>query len=183
MENRATYESESDPANINFSDLTDIIGFRELLHLTTDDKSADRPPWTVVTKAVMMAESEVNSYLARRYTVPAVKKLSPTDVQVPLQVWDWTACVLKYKLYRRRPHVPDDVIEDYKECLRKLENAASGRIKVVELEVDSDGVASSDTPETIALVGDVDRPVNIVGRFSQRSKIGNATDSDGFSTS
>ena len=112
----------------------------------------------------MRSEALVDSYLQKRYKTPAIIKVSSTEVIVPTQVFEFTSSVLRYKIYSRRPHVPDNVIDDYKITERNLLMVSRGSINIIELEMDSDSIGVPSKEESQSIVGTVKRGVNNLGR-------------------
>jgi len=85
----------------------------------TDDSDAGTVDETIVAKATEDADSEIDTHIGRKYTVP----VSP----VPAAVRKWSVDIAIYNLYARREGPPDWRTERYNSAVRSLERIADGR--------------------------------------------------------
>lgn len=116
-----------------YCDREDIIrelGGQTLIELTSD---SDTIEWGVVDKAILRASSLIDSYLARRYTVPLE---NPPEV-----IEDAAIVITTYFLYAKRAHsaaaeVPADLKERYQQVISWLKDLAAGK---AEIDIDAGG--------------------------------------------
>ena len=95
-----------------------------LVQLTDDDKDGI-PDTTVVNNAIDRAQSEVDGYVATKYSVPLA---SPSEFIKGL-----TATIAIYRLYGRgRRGIPDDWQTRYDNAIKSLRDVASGKITLGE---------------------------------------------------
>jgi phage gp36-like protein len=107
-------------AYITQSDLTEQLSNTELIQITDDQRLGIVDP-SVINKAIVSAESEVNGYLATRYAVPVA-------APVPDLVKKLSLDITIYNLYRRRKRISEDVRTAHEDALKKLEQIAKGMI-------------------------------------------------------
>lgn len=103
-------------------DITKLIPEDSLLQLTDDEGNGTIDSGRI-TEAISQADSEIDSYCGRRYSVPfvtvpgIVKKIS-VDISI-------------YNLYSRRVEVvPETRSERYKNAIRQLEGISKGAISI-----------------------------------------------------
>ena len=93
----------------------------DVLIQLTDDNKDGAVDATVVTDAITRAQSEVDGYLAKRYSVPIATP--------PQLVKSLTATITCYRLFGRRGRgVPDDWSKRYDNAVRTLRDIAAGTI-------------------------------------------------------
>ena len=80
----------------------DVYSSDEVLIQLTDDDKTGSIDSTKVTECIVAAQSEVDSYLAKRYTVPITGT-------VPETVKEWCVQLTTLRLHQRRLRVPEDV--------------------------------------------------------------------------
>lgn len=100
------------------ANMTARFGAGELEQLTDRDGSAGAIVDSVLDAAIARADSEINGYLARVYTLPLAEA---PDVLV-----DWAADIARWALYT--DHVPDHVTTRYREVIGRLKDVAAGRM-------------------------------------------------------
>ncbi len=88
----------------------------------TDDEGTGELVEERVTQAIRDADDEIDSYLGLRMRVP----LSPA----PDTVRRLSVDIAVYNLYSRREKLPENRLERYRNCVRFLESAASGKISL-----------------------------------------------------
>ena len=87
----------------------------------TDDAKAGTIDATKINECIVAAESEVDSYLAPRYTVPITGT-------VPETVKEWAVQLTTLRLHQRRLPVPIDITELGDEARRQLKLVNDGTI-------------------------------------------------------
>ena len=100
------------------SDLLGQISNAQLIQLT-DDAKTGAVDTTKITQAIDGAESEVDGYVATKYTVPVA-------APVPQLVKELSIDIAIYRLYRRRQRIPDDVKKAYDDAIARLKDIAKG---------------------------------------------------------
>ncbi len=88
----------------------------------TDDEGTGEFVEARVTQAICDADDEIDSYLGLRMRVPLVP--------APDSVRRFSVDIAVYNLYSRREVVPENRAERYRNCVRFLESAASGKISL-----------------------------------------------------
>jgi phage gp36-like protein len=101
------------------SDMIARFGEDEVIQLT------DRAALGVVDAAVLLAaleeaDAEINPYLQSRYAVPMV--------DVPRIIVGYACDIARYRLCGATAMVTEDTRSRYKDAVRFLENAASGKV-------------------------------------------------------
>lgn len=130
-------------------DLIDRYGADELAQLT-DRAAATTIDAVVVNRALADADSEIDSFLARRVTTP----LSPAP-----QIVKAHACAIaRFRLHK--DHAPEHVRDAYKDAIAWLNKAAAGSISIDGLPT-PEGATTADMPI-------VDAPARIFGRDAMR---------------
>ncbi len=109
---------------ITNDDIALRIGPRAYVQLT-DDGNTGSANEAVVTTARLAAESEVNSYLARRYRTPIDIDRHP-DLAALLA--SSALDVAAYRLHARRPPTPGEVLARYHAVLTWLRQVAVGEV-------------------------------------------------------
>ena len=83
------------------------------LVMLTDDAGAGTIDTTKVAECIVAAESEVDSFLAKRYTVPIT-------TTVPETVKEWAVQLTVVRLHQRKLPIPPDIWEMAAEARRQL---------------------------------------------------------------
>lgn len=121
------------------NDIEDQISEEKLAELTSDD--GDPVDETVVTKAIVDADSTIDSYISKAYSVPVM------IVPVPPKLNQLSVTIAVYKLFSRRASnvggVNETVQKDYDDAIRFLELVAVGKATI--------GIVP--TPQTASSVG------------------------------
>jgi phage gp36-like protein len=119
-----------------YNDMLGMIDEAELIQ-ATDDKGTGVVDQGHVTAAITAADSEIDGYLAGRYTLP----LDP----VPAVLKTFSVDMAIYHVLSRRLGAPDGRKDRYKNAVAFFKSVAKGEVK---LGVDDpDGSGGSDTPE------------------------------------
>jgi len=108
------------------SDVELRLGAAAYVQLTDDDGDGVADT-AVVDEARLAAEGEVNSYLARRFTVPIDVSAFPELADVLKSI---TLDAAEYRLRIRRPPAPQDVLEKYVRTLEWLRGVSEGRLEL-----------------------------------------------------
>ncbi len=111
---------------ITNSDIQTRVGNAAYVQLADDDGdgSADS---AVVDELRLAAESEVNSYLARRFMVP-IDLATHTDLADLLK--SITLDLAEYRLRCRRPPIPKDAVDKFAHAIDWLRGVADARIEL-----------------------------------------------------
>ncbi|MBK8268023.1 MAG: DUF1320 domain-containing protein [Planctomycetes bacterium] len=120
----------------------------------TDDAGTGMADATKADEARLGAEGEANSYLATRYTVPVDVTSSP---EVAAVLTSFVLDIAVYRLHRRKPPVPPDVVRAYAEAVTWLGRVASA---VVQLPA---GVALAE-PTTLGILAENTGPARSMTR-------------------
>ncbi len=111
------------------ADLLDRLSTEQLIELTTDDPAAQQPDSGRITQAITDADSEINSYAAKHYSVP----LDP----VPAVIQKYSVDLALYNLYTRadRPDLDesDAIVRRYQDARKFLQYLAEGKVTLGEL--------------------------------------------------
>lgn len=119
-----------------------------LIQLTDDNKDGSVDS-SVVTDAITRAQSEVDGYLATKYSVPIAAP--------PQLVKSLTATLTCYRLFGRRGRgVPEDWGKRYDDAVRTLTNISKGLVK---LDVEPPPAESS-----TATAGEIKGPERVFDR-------------------
>lgn len=164
------------PDQIFLGDLDNIMSFSELIDLTTPDRSRsgerielDRPDRTTALDAVQRAEGTLDSYLARRYTVPVLTKAG----LVPRDVYKYALNAVKYEFYSEYPNMPSGVEIAYQKVMQWLLNVSKGLALIPELVIDVEG-GITQNPSFMGggVVGRVHTQIDIFGtnRFGRSGR-------------
>jgi|Deesub1362B_J571_1020462.scaffolds.fasta_scaffold00331_35 phage gp36-like protein len=94
----------------------------ERIRQLTDDNQTGSIDQNIVDAEIEGADAEINGYCQEKYTVP----LSP----VPTLIKELSKKITRYRLYMRRGKVPEEIQNDYKNCVKILENIARGLISL-----------------------------------------------------
>lgn len=117
--------------DIFLGDIKSVLSVRELIELSNDDKFSDRPDQMNVLDAVESAESDFDSYVNKKYTIP----LENVSGHVPRVAKQKCLYLFKYFLYARRPNVPTDVVILYDKTTSWLRLVSEGRIEIPNLRI------------------------------------------------
>ena len=101
------------------------VSTAQLVQLTDDEKTGEVDT-DKVTKAIEDAESEVNGYVGKRYSVP----IAPP---IPNLVQKLSTDIAVWNLWRRRQRAPENVRQAYEDAIKTLEKIAAGEI-VLDVE-------------------------------------------------
>jgi phage gp36-like protein len=93
----------------------------------TDDANTGSADATKATEARLGAEGEANSYLATRYETPVDVSSSP---EVSAVLKSFVLDIAIYRLHRRKPPVPPDVVRAYAEAVTWLSRVASAVVQL-----------------------------------------------------
>ena len=124
-----------------YSTLTDVKKLipEDTLIQLTDDEGAGVINEARVTEAIAQADSEIDSYLGIRYSVP----LSP----VPDVVKKLSVDMAIYNLYSRRvEEIPATRADRYKNSIRLLEGISKGTVSIGE-KIEPEEAVSGDQPQ------------------------------------
>lgn len=111
---------------ITNSDIETRVGHAAYVQLADDDGDGSADP-AVVDELRLAAESEVNSYLARRFRVP-IDLATHTDLADLLK--SITLDLAEYRLRCRRPPVPKDAGDKFAHAIQWLRGVADARIEL-----------------------------------------------------
>ena len=108
------------------NDIEDQISEEKLAQLTSDDGNIVDE--TVVSKAIADADSTIDSYISKAYSVPV------TIAPVPPKLNQLSVTIAIYKLFSRRASnvggVNEVVRTDYEDAIRFLELVAVGKATI-----------------------------------------------------
>jgi len=104
----------------------------------TDDADAGEVDADVVTRAIADADSEIDSYCGKRYTIPFSA--------VPVRVRKLSVDIAIYNLYARRKGAPEDRKTRYDNAIRFLKDVAKGLATLGEDDPDG-SPAESNAPD------------------------------------
>lgn len=93
----------------------------------TDDTGSGSADAAKIDEARLGAEGEVNSYLATRYQTP-VDLTGSAEVAAVLK--SFVLDVAVYRLHRRKPPVPVDIVRAYGEAVTWLARVASAAVQL-----------------------------------------------------
>lgn len=102
-------------------DMVDRFGEREMVALTDRD-NVGMVDATVLSKALLAADSEINPYLANRYALPLTS--------VPSSVRDFSCDIARYRLCGAEVTETDEVRIRYKDAIKFFEKVAAGKISL-----------------------------------------------------
>ena len=120
------------PAYTATGDIYNVVSSKVVAELT-DDTAGTTVNTAYVDSALDRAESVVDSYVGKVYSVPLT---TPVEDSIQHAVLTLAKCYL----YKRRPGaIPDEVKEDCDKIIAWLEDVASGAI---ELATDSDALST-----------------------------------------
>jgi len=111
---------------ITNADIEQRIGTARLTQLT-DDSGAGVPDPLVTNEARLGAESEVDSYLARRYAVPIDLTAHPELAGLLISL---ALDLVEHRLHGRRPPVPEDIVAKRAAAIDWLRRVASGEVEL-----------------------------------------------------
>ena len=123
-----------------YSIQTDILEQldEDILIQLTDDADAGEVDADVVTRAIADADSEIDSYCGKRYTIPFSA--------VPVRVRKLSVDIAIYNLYARRKGAPEDRKTRYDNAIRFLKDVAKGLATLGEDDPDG-SPAESNAPD------------------------------------
>jgi phage gp36-like protein len=123
-------------ANFNLRDKT-------LTYLTRDEDSAETTPDDAVSNAAIDdAETEVNSYIAKRYDLPLKINIPPYLRLVTIRI------AVYYLWLNKKNAVTEDVLDNYDRSIKKLEKISNGTIT---LGADANDENSAVGPNTVEI--------------------------------
>lgn len=97
--------------------MVDRFGEREVIALTDRD-NVGVVDATVLDKALQSADSEINTYLAARYSLPLIS--------TPLVVRDFACDIARYRLSSAEVVETEEVRNRYRDAIKFFEKVASG---------------------------------------------------------
>jgi len=103
------------------TDIEKLIPVEELAELTAE--SGETPDSDIVSECIALADAEIDSYLAVRYTLP----LSAT----PARIKALSADMAIYHLYSRRDHFPEVRRQKYEDAVAFLKAVAKGQAEII----------------------------------------------------
>lgn len=112
------------------ADIEERLGTAKYVQLT-DDAGSGAADVDKVNEARLAAEGEVNSYLARRYAVPIDLTVHPEVADV---LKSFVLDVIEYRLYSRRPPIPQDVIAKRSHAVSWLRQVAEGTVALPAMQ-------------------------------------------------
>jgi len=124
-------------AYATLAQLTARCGEAELIQLTDPDGLAIDPD--VVEEAQAQADGEIDSFLARRYTVPVS---GASDPALPML----SCSITRFRLWRDER--PEHVIYDYEQALKALAQYAAGTRELIGAA----GVAAGSSGEALVMM-------------------------------
>lgn len=111
-------------AYITNTDIEERLGTARYIQLT-DDTGSGAADVDKIDEARLAAEGEVNSYLARRYAVP-IDVAEHSGVADVLK--SFVLDLVEYRLYSRRPPIPDDLRSRRDHAVGWLQRVAAGLV-------------------------------------------------------
>jgi phage gp36-like protein len=111
----------------NYASTTELIArfaSTEEAAYATDSLDPAVPTTTVLAEAIGSAEGEMNSYIAKRYLVPAVT----TDTEVDELLTSCALDMAKFHLLNRKPNTPEQVTRQYERRVEWLQKIATGGV-------------------------------------------------------
>lgn len=100
------------------------FGSTEEVAFATDSTDPAVPVEAVLTEAIGSAEGEMNSYIGKRYLVPA----STTDAEVDELLTSCALDMAKFHLLNRKPGTPQQVTDQYDRRVAWLKMIAEGEV-------------------------------------------------------
>ncbi|SDU26742.1 gp436 family protein [Desulfobacula phenolica] len=119
-------------------DIQGKISEAELIRLT-DDSGTGIPDYSKIDTAITEAEAEIDSYCAKRHTVPF-------QPPVPSMISKMCKDIAVYNVWSLRNAAPDDCEDRYTRAVAYLKNVAKGIVDLggdTPLEIDDGGPSSS----------------------------------------
>ena len=101
----------------------DVYSSDAILIQLTDDAKLGSIDSTKINECIVAAESEVDSYLSPRYSVPITGT-------IPETVKEWAVQLTTLRLHQRRLPVPTDIAELGDEARRQLKMVNDGTISL-----------------------------------------------------
>lgn len=138
---------------ITNSDIETRLGSALYIQLT-DDAGTGVADATKTDEARLGAEGEANSYLAMRYAVPVDLSASPEAAAV---LTSFVLDIAVYRLHRRKPPAPADVVRAYAEAVTWLGRVASAMVQLPA------GVALAE-PTTLGILAENTGPARSMTR-------------------
>lgn len=125
------------------ADLVARFGEQELIQLTNRDAPGTGPVvGAVAAEALADAESEVNSYLASRYTLPLA--------EVPRVLVRITSDIARYGLYGATAGADEVVTQRYQDAIKFLRDVSAGKATLGIADPQETQPAQSAGPDYIA---------------------------------
>lgn len=98
--------------------------------LTQDVEGNYLPENDIISSAIESAEDEVNSYLAKRYTIP----VRTSGGIVPSRIKTLVYTITKYLLYTRAALLSAEISQEYDNAIVYLDRIATGRATMPALD-------------------------------------------------
>lgn len=98
--------------------------------LTQDVEGNYLPEDDIISSAIESAEDEVNSYLAKRYTIP----VRTSGGIVPSRIKTLVYTITKYLLYTRAALLSSEISQEYDNAIVYLDRIATGRATMPALD-------------------------------------------------
>lgn len=111
----------------NYASTTELsarFGSTEEVAFATDSTDPTTPVTAVLTEAIGAAEGEMNSYIGKRYAVPA----STSDAEVDELLTSCALDMAKFHLLNRKPGTPEQVTAQYERRVAWLKMIANGEV-------------------------------------------------------
>ncbi len=108
---------------VSVSEIVNRVGLATAAQLSAD--SGETPDETLILSVIQEAEAEVNGYLAARYRVPVDLTAHP-ELNAALR--GRATDIALWRLFARRPPVPDEYEKLYKSAKEWLTMVAKGEI-------------------------------------------------------
>lgn len=134
-------------------DLIDRLGTREATAIS-DRNATGLPDTAVLTVALDEAESEVNSYVGRRYLLPLTSSTTGQPADVPSVLKRMTIDIARYRQTGTEIMETESIRTRYKDAVRMLEQIAKGEIKLGDLVLAGAGSPAALGGATAARTGD-----------------------------
>lgn len=115
-----------------YQECEDYLPDRLLGALTDDSTGSYNPIESIITDAIESAEDEVNSYLAKRYTIP----VKASNGNIPSRIKTLVFTVTKYLLYTRAGLLTPEIDSEYNNAISYLSRIARGDITMPALDDD-----------------------------------------------
>ncbi|MEW5970225.1 MAG: DUF1320 domain-containing protein [Pseudomonadota bacterium] len=116
-------------AYCTLSDLQKKMSAVDIIQLTDDEQTGSIVE-SIVNSAIEEADTLINIYLRQRYSMP----LSP----VPDIITKLSVSLTRYNLYSRRPPLAEDMLSEYKNVIKILEQIRDNKVSIGAESIDAD---------------------------------------------